>query len=345
MAAPRALISSLRCTGCRSPIVRPFLPSYTERVPPPRRELSRLFTTSIRKNVEIPAEGSHNSRNDTPEPSPDSSLPWYLQPAHRQPTLLTSPIASAPLPDLPSNPPPLLAPLLSHINEGLGLTDISLLDLRQHTSSISQLTAIPESLHPPTLGPSLLMLIATARSTPHLHLSSQRLCRWLRTEWKLRARADGLLGRGELRRIGKRKAKKARTLARRGLMENAMGGAMGGMGEEGNSSGWVCVYVPGVKAGELEDVTNMEPENDLTEIERHDGFVGFDETEQGSTVVVQVMTEAKRAELDLEGLWSGWMHREQKRWAKIDFQAEEKAREISEVVAGDSDRGYFKPMA
>ena len=84
------------------------------------------------------------------------------------------------------------------------------------------------------------MLIGTARSEKHLHVSADRLCRWLRSTYKLRPNADGLLGRNELKLKLKRKAKKAKLLGS-STDENA---------DDGVRTGWVCVDVGVVQEAE-----------------------------------------------------------------------------------------------
>jgi hypothetical protein len=203
-----------------------------------------------------------------------SAVPWYLQ--VDSPQRAPQPLSERQrIPELPEAPPPILQPLLQQISVDLGLDDLSLLDLRKLDP-------------PPALGANLLMLIGTARSEKHLHVSADRLCRWLRSTYKLRPNADGLLGRNELKLKLKRKAKKAKLLGS-SFEENA---------DDGVRTGWVCVDVGVVE--EAEGETSASSKQD---------FVGFGRRTEGVRMVVQMLTEEKREEVDLESLWSGILRR------------------------------------
>jgi hypothetical protein len=213
----------------------------------------------------------------------EAHVPWYLQ-EQPQESAEPSPIAHRQrLPDLPEYAPELLQPLLQHVSVELGLDNLTLLDLRQLDP-------------PPALGANLLMIIGTARSEKHLHVSADRLCRWLRTEYKMSPYADGLLGRNELKLKIRRKVKRARLMS-------AVGSKASGSGEldDGIRTGWVCVNVGRVEGGEL-------PEEQI-KLQRAEGMVGFGAHTTGSNIVVQMLTEEKRGEIDLEKLWTGIMSR------------------------------------
>lgn len=208
---------------------------------------------------------------DQTETTQDESTPWYLQvntPSTATPTLS----ARQTIPSLPPSPPPILAPLLQRISIELGLDDLALLDLRNLDP-------------PPALGSNLLMIVGTARSEKHLHVSADRLCRWLRTEYKLRPDADGLLGRNELKLKLKRKAKRARLV---GMPHEDDA-------DDGVRTGWVCVNVGTVESGVPE----------VEEAVKDNGYVGFGRKTEGTKIVVQMLVEEKRIELDLERLWRG----------------------------------------
>jgi hypothetical protein len=133
------------------------------------------------------------------------------------------------------------------------------------------------------------MLIGTARSEKHLHVSADRLCRWLRSTYKLRPDADGLLGRNELKLKLKRKSRRAKL----------MGGAADDTKDDGVRTGWVCVDVGVVEA----------PETEAEDTPASRDFVGFGRRTDGVRIVVQMLTEEKRAEIDLERLWEGILKR------------------------------------
>ncbi|KFX92376.1 hypothetical protein V495_07821 [Pseudogymnoascus sp. VKM F-4514 (FW-929)] len=212
---------------------------------------------------------------DTQAETQASSTPWYLQ--VDTPTINTPTLSERQkIPDLPSSPPTILQPLLERISIDLGLDDLTLLDLRKLDP-------------PPALGSNLIMVIGTARSEKHLHVSADRLCRWLRTEYKLRPDADGLLGRNELKLRLKRKAKRAKLIGSMPHEDDA---------DDGVRTGWVCVNVGTVESAESE-VTQQDT-----------GFVGFGRQSDGTKIVVQMLVEEKREELNLERLWSGIARRQ-----------------------------------
>lgn len=210
-----------------------------------------------------------------------STQPWYLQvetPARAEKSLSER----QKLPELPADPPPLLKPMLEHISIDLGLDDLSLFDLRKLDP-------------PPTLGANLVMILGTARSEKHLHVSADRFCRWLRTKHKLQPHADGLLGRGELKLKLRRKARRARLLS-------SVGSVDGVNQDDGLSTGWICVNVGAIEDGE--GGKRIGPEDDE--------FVGFGEHREGARVVVQMLIQEKREELDLEELWGTLLERYKK---------------------------------
>jgi hypothetical protein len=221
-------------------------------------------------------EESASDPNQQNEEGAVSSVPWYLQveTPRRIPQTLSE---RQKIPDLPELPPPILAPMLQQISVDLGLDNLTLLDLRKLDP-------------PPALGANLIMLIGTARSEKHLHVSADRLCRWLRSTYKLRPSADGLLGRNELKLKLRRKSRRAKLL----------GSAAEDNGDDGIRTGWVCVDIGAVE-GAKSDVESIIPEGD--------GFVGFGRRNDGVRIVVQMLTEEKREEIDLEHLWSGILQR------------------------------------
>ncbi|KAL8779253.1 MAG: hypothetical protein Q9213_007025 [Squamulea squamosa] len=247
-----------------------------------RRHFSRAFqpqseyvswkaSTGVLESIgKAPAVEVNVEKSDEAQP-----LPWYLQVQ----TLRQEPKSVSErqrLPDLPDDPPPLLQPMLQHISIDLGLDDLSLLDLRDIDP-------------PPALGSNLLMVIGTARSEKHLHVSADRFCRWLRTAHKLKPYADGLLGRGELRLKLKRKNRRTRML-------NSVGASDSSNTDDGIRTGWVCVNVGMIEDGRA----TLQKDGDT----RDDGYVGFDGEIAGVKVVIQMLTEEKREELDLETLWN-----------------------------------------
>lgn len=283
--APVSVLRTTRCSACSLSAFRLFVGNFTEtRLPVatlrctrfPQQTAAARFSTFrpsprlLRSPaIEERSEEQHDNSNGTASSaSTGSDVPWYLQvEAPKHPTLVHEP---PPLPDIPEGAPKLMEPLLKYVSDELGMDDLSLLDLRAMDP-------------PPALGPDLLMLFGTARSERHLHVSADRLVRWLRGRG-LAARADGLLGRNELKIKLRRMARKAKLLGNSGVARG---------GDDGISTGWICVNVGSVE-GSHQEMEMLDEEGRPT---------GFGVPYTGTTIVVQMLTEGRRAELDLETLW------------------------------------------
>ncbi|KAK1836815.1 hypothetical protein QBC39DRAFT_337377 [Podospora conica] len=293
-----AIAPALRATGCsacRFSALRTFIgafggPSRLHQTALRRRPLSQPAPThfstfhatprllnnfAIEEDVKPAADQQpEDAEPDAPADTNASDVPWFLEvEPPRHPTLLHEP---PPLPDIPEGSPALMEPMLKFVSEDLGLDDLSLLDLREVDP-------------PPALGPSLFMLFGTARSERHLHVSADRLVRWLRGRG-ITADADGLLGRNELKTRLRRKARKAKLMGSASVESG---------GSDGISTGWICVNLGTIGSSHEE-----------TEVVDDFGKVtGFGVADTGDTVIVQVMTESRRKELDLERLWNGMLKR------------------------------------
>jgi Ribosomal silencing factor during starvation len=194
-----------------------------------------LTVTSADSNVSAPfSEAASSAVSLDP-------IPWYLQVDTPQPPGPSHPFADRQLiPNLPHNPPLILPPMLEYLSVDTGLDDLTLLDLRSLDP-------------PPALGANLLMIIGTARSVKHLNVSADRFCRWLRSNYKLRPYADGLLGRNELKLKLRRKARRAKLAASVGnTMYEKSGGA-----DDGITTGWICVNVGQVEDGLVENAAEQ----------------------------------------------------------------------------------------
>ncbi|KAI4727096.1 hypothetical protein E4T49_05140 [Aureobasidium sp. EXF-10728] len=235
----------------------------------------------------------------TPAPTELEAVPWYLQVDTPTPQQEHPFAERQKLPQLPDTPPALLQPILEHVSVELGLDHLSLIDLRELDP-------------PPALGANLLMIIGTARSEKHLHVSADRLCRWLRTEHRLTPYADGLLGRNELKLKLRRKAKRTRLLSAVGAKETASQDI-----DDGIRTGWVCVNVGRVEGGALQ-----KPAEELENI------VGFGSQSSGSRIVVQMMTDEKRGQIDLETLWSGILKRSVKAKTETDQEVDDAEKRV-----------------
>lgn len=328
MSLGQSVRRSVLCGSCRSQVLQSFisvaglsLPAVRESAPWQRNtrlaQASTFSTQSRRLNqhatsatndpltnqesqqleqssepLEQYSPSANNAATSQPPSVPDASqppanedaVPWYLQvnpPIAPQAHILSE---RQRLPDLPPHSPDLLQPILEHVSVDLGIDDLSLLDLRALDP-------------PPALGANLIMVIGTARSEKHLHVSADRLCRWLRSNYAMSPFADGLLGRNELKLKMRRKAKRSRLLSAVGAKETGSGEV-----DDGIRTGWVCVNVGKVEGGLL-------PEQQEMESQEVDGFVGFGSQSSGCRIVVQMMTDEKRGDIDLETLWNGILRR------------------------------------
>lgn len=284
-----------------------------ERIHPAEKDAFAL--NAINKEANTFEDEAENSKEEPGEvPSAEEHIPWYLQSTSPlQSTAPDSLSARQRIPDLPDHPPPILAPLLQQISVDLGIDDLTLLDLRSLDP-------------PPALGANLLMLIGTARSDKHLHVSADKLCRWLRSEHYLSPFADGLLGRQELKLKLRRKAKRSKLMS-------AVGGKPGSDSEdlaEGIRTGWVCVNVGVVPGAEGQEEVARE-----VVLERQGEFLGFGPGgSQGTRIVVQMMTEEKRGEIHLEKLWTAVLkksEREKEAIAKQEAVEEETEEAVADV--------------
>ncbi|KIW63716.1 hypothetical protein PV04_08699 [Phialophora macrospora] len=318
--------SVVRCTSCRISVLEAFaslaavsiVPAQTSR---PRLSTPRLNSTRkvshfapLRQPLQTSESSSTSSSDALPPPPPSSagSVPWYLQIEDPLPPSPISPLlALQEIPPLPPNPPAILSTVLTHLSAQIGLDNLVLLDLR-HLDP------------PPALGSNLLMIIGTARSVKHLNVSADRFCRWARKEFKLRPYADGLLGRNELKL-------KLRRKARRMKLAQSVGNTVSGHGaDDGITTGWICVNLGSVDEAVLSDeVTEGKRVEEILQVQAdeasekarrkaqespmegeeeyhnpsEDEYVGFGSRTNSPRIVVQMFTEEKRVEMDLEGLW------------------------------------------
>ncbi|KAL2396863.1 ATPase synthesis protein 25, mitochondrial [Exophiala dermatitidis] len=297
------------------------------------RSFSCLPGGRRQEQQQLPSSSSAESdRPQSDSISDSSSVPWYLQVEEPTPPAPISPLlALQEIPPLPADPPAILQPVLEHLSVQIGLDNLVLLDLR-HLDP------------PPALGANLIMVIGTARSVKHLNVSADRFCRWVRKEYKLRPYADGLLGRNELKLKLRRKARKMK-------LAQSVGNTMAMRdGDDGITTGWICVNMgavddavlpdglvdtltveagSGAEAGVFLDEEAKEVEVEGQEEEEEEDeyqnppdaeYVGFGSRPNSPRIVVQMFTEEKRVEMDLEGLWSvrntRRAHREEKAMAE-----------------------------
>ncbi|GAD91816.1 conserved hypothetical protein [Paecilomyces variotii No. 5] len=291
----RALLKGPLCHACRRNVVQSFLAgsgvSITSTISPARSLYHRRMlssaaglrsehTSSNNADISVSTD-SRGSKEATTGSNPDVHIPWYLQ--VETPSTESHPLAhKQQLPPLPENPPPILQDILQHTSVDIGLDDLALFDLRGLDP-------------PPALGGNVIMIIGTARSVKHLNVSADRLCRWLRSTYKLRPYADGLLGRNELKIKLRRKARRARIASSSGATLEQK--------DDGITTGWICV-----NAGIVEDSESLRESR-----VRDESFEGFGKIAGGTRIIVQMFTEEKRAEINLEGLWSAALEKKAQR--------------------------------
>ncbi|KKK14242.1 hypothetical protein AOCH_006400 [Aspergillus ochraceoroseus] len=254
-------------------------------------------------NPPVIEENDPTTQNQAAEPS--QHIPWYLQEETPLPAAEIS--SRQQIPELPENPPKILPVLLEYVFKDLGLDDLRLFDLRDLET-------------PPALGANVIMIIGTTRSVKHLNVSADRLCRWLRSTWKLSPYADGLLGRNELKIKLRRKARRARLASRTGTIFDDK--------DDGITTGWICV-----NAGVVEKTPIQEKPDPV--------FEGFGTLGVGTRVVVQLFTEEKREEVDLDGLWEQNLARAERARqtpSKIPSDAPEEVRSPNSMKTSPSDR-------
>lgn len=131
------------------------------------------------------------------------------------------------------------------------------------------------------------MLFGTARSERHLHISGRVLKSWLRSQG-VRADADGVLSRRALFIKARRQRKKAKLLGT---------AAVSYTGDEGIATRWISMNLGTIGSSPQEEAAIVSSDGKFA------GF-GVKQDRTGTTIIVQMFTESKRKELDLETLWS-----------------------------------------
>ncbi|KAJ9613381.1 ATPase synthesis protein 25 mitochondrial [Cladophialophora chaetospira] len=351
--------SLARCTSCRVSLLEAFtslagisVPAQaaTSRFARPQAQSTRQFSqiSPLRQSLE-PRDSSNEALPPPPSTSSNTteSVPWYLQLEEPLPPTPISPLlALQEIPPLPLNPPTLLSPILTHLSTQIGLDNLTLLDLRAMDP-------------PPALGTNLLMIIGTARSVKHLNVSADRFCRWARKEFKLRPYADGLLGRNELKL-------KLRRKARRMKLAQSVGNTSAVSSDDGITTGWVCVNLGAIEEPVAEDMDEQEGDKEEVveqmeleveaanklrrkaqetpeegEDEYHnppeEEYVGFGSRTNSPRIVVQMFTEEKRVEMDLEGLWDVRNTRRARKGEKATAMAEAAIQMLEAEQEGEQD--------
>ena len=142
--------------------------------------------------------------------------------------------------------------------------------------------------------------------------------------------------------------------------------------DDGITTGWVCVNVgivdenlqrrlkplegsPDDETGDHEEAdaapqhmdasqeeyTNPEPRDEIVQPEQEDDYAGFGSRTASPRIVVQMFTEEKRLEMDLEGLWDDRNTRRTRTGEKRDLRAAENLK-MKEWVLEDNQVGYVQ---
>ncbi|RCI09702.1 hypothetical protein L249_3975 [Ophiocordyceps polyrhachis-furcata BCC 54312] len=298
--ALRPTMAALRCFACRNAVVSAVL----GRVAPTIRGLPPVRAFSASQLCLSPEQDSNNRAENLPagkslvkaprrthKDEQASSKPWFLR--VEPPTSPWKP-HEVTLPQPPKDAPLLLAPVIKYVYEDMGLDDIALLDLRDLDPTAS-------------LGPRLMMVIATARSDRHLHAASGRFVRWLRRNYALSPKADGLMGSNLLRTKLRRLRKRAKLMGHNSMVLPE--------GDYGLSTDWICVsFATGNSAGKaiMGEVAQYDTSGKVS---------GFARTHTGTTLAVQCLTEKRRNELDLESLWQAELRESIRRKRRVNGES------------------------
>lgn len=234
---------------------------------------SRFYSAD--EKFQPPIKQDIREADDLDDSEHASDIPWFLE--EEAPQRVPSQHMQK-LPEVPEGAPEMIGPMIKYIFGDMGLDDISMLDLRELDPAAA-------------LGPNLIMLFGTARSETHLHVSAGRFVRWLRKNHTISAKADGLIGPGELKTKLRRLRKKAKLMG--------TNTAVIPRGDNGISTGWICVNFS----------INESQANVSASFDDSGRISGFGSEEEAVTVVVQCMTEARRDELNLENLWESTLRR------------------------------------
>ncbi|KAK9351344.1 hypothetical protein V1523DRAFT_369067 [Lipomyces doorenjongii] len=116
------------------------------------------------------------------------STPWYLREANAHSTVSNVAL----LPDIPEDAPNEVTEILNFLAADLGLTELSLVDLRNRNT---------------TFGPNAIMIVGTARSDRHLIRASEELRVHLKKTYRAKSRIEGLVSKDKLK-VQERRIKK-----------------------------------------------------------------------------------------------------------------------------------------
>jgi peroxin-12 len=129
---------------------------------------------------------------------------------------------------------------------------------------------------------------------------------------------------------------KLRRKAKRLRLAQSVGNTLEATKDDGITTGWICVNLGSVEGAREETSTREARDLDRAtgpgreETRRDgelddDGYIGFGRRSTVPRIVVQMFTEEKRAEMDLEGLWEARMARAAAKREKLGMAADAKA--------------------
>ncbi|OAR00224.1 hypothetical protein LLEC1_03040 [Akanthomyces lecanii] len=306
----RPAMASLSCRSCQTTLFRAVLAAgrpgmaisaqrLQSRPDSSLLDQQRNLSTTRRLRIEDNTTKAFGDDPSETKQTDEEDTPWFLdeKPPQHPPSQ-----HQQELPVAPEGAPAVVEPMMKYIFEDMGLDDLALFDLRELDPHAA-------------LGPNLIMVFGTARSEKHLHVSAGRFVRWIRKHHQFEAKADGLIGAGELRTKLRRLRKKAKLM---GTNANIIP-----RGDNGISTGWICVSF-----NTDDGVSDADANFDAT-----GRMAGFDAGAAGTTIVVQCMTEARRQELDLEALWEGMLKRSFRDNRNLHGQEPLSAEELKDQVA------------
>lgn len=128
----------------------------------------------------------------------NDQVPWYMR--NNEDTTQLSSNLKEPLPDLPSNPPDSLQPLVEYLVKDLGLSDVEFIDLRNR--------------EPMTVfGPDAMMIVTTGKSDKHIGKAAQGLLTFIKHNFGVTPSQEGIYSAGFIKVQKRRARKKSKKLS------------------------------------------------------------------------------------------------------------------------------------
>lgn len=167
-----------------------------------RQFSASALTSQLQKTAEL-----NSTENTAKEPetkpletaSSDSSLPWYMRSNNEDLDQLNSSLKE-PIPELPSESPEPMGPLVEYLVRDLGLTEIQFIDLRDRD---------PVSV----FGPDAIMVLATGKNDRHIGKATQSLLTWIKHNYNIVPYKEGIYTASYIKVQRRRQKKKSKKLA------------------------------------------------------------------------------------------------------------------------------------